>query len=318
MPSEFSHQPVLVEEVLAGLLPEDGGRYVDGTLGGGGHAAAVLGACSPRGWLFGCDRDADALAAAAGRLVEYRGRFQLRQMNFEGLCGWVEAGSCDGVLLDLGVSSPQLDWAERGFSFQSDGPLDMRMDRRQGRTAADWVNEAGSGELEQVFRELGEEPAARRLARAIEQERQKGRFETTRQLAALAERVNPRGGRRIHPATRMFQALRMVVNDELASLRRGLAAAMTVLRPGGRLAVITFHSVEDRVVKAFGNENARGYEISGEVDIPELRRPIPPRLRWVVRKAIQPSAAEVEANPRARSAQLRLMERLACGSQTSN
>lgn len=286
------------------------GRYVDGTLGGGGHAWGILKATGPTGWLFGCDRDGDAVMAASERLAEFAGRFQLRRMAFEGMAGWIEPASCDGVLLDLGVSSPQLDRGDRGFSFQVDGPLDMRMDRRQTLTAADLVNGASADELERIFREAGEEPAARRLARSIEQERKKGRFESTRQLALLAERVNPRFGRRAHPATRMFQALRMVVNDELGGLRRGLGAALTVLRPGGRLAVITFHSGEDRVVKAFGNEHARGYVIEGVVDVPELRRPVPPRLRWVVRKAIPPSAVEQEANPRSRSAQLRLMEKL--------
>jgi len=194
----------------------------------------------------------------------------------------------------------------------------MRMDQRQTLTAADVVNGETADELERIFRELGEEPAARRLARAIEQERRKGRLETTRQLAALAERVNPRLGRRVHPATRVFQALRMHVNDELGCLRRGLGAALGVLKPGGRLAVITFHSGEDRVVKAFGNEHARGYVIEGEVDVPELRRPVPPKLCWVVRKAVQPGAEELEGNPRARSAQLRLLEVKGCACQASS
>lgn len=309
----FSHQPVLVEEIVQGLALAPGGRRVDGTVGGGGHAAELLERTGPTGWLFGCDRDGDALRAAGERLREFAGRFQLRLGNFSALDEWIEPESCDGVLLDLGVSSPQLDWAERGFSFQADGPLDMRMDRRQSQTAADWVNEASAEALEEIFRYLGEEPETRRLARSIERERSKGRFETTRQLATMIERISPRRGRRLHPATRVFQALRMAVNDEIGSLRQGLASALRVLRPGGRLAVITFHSVEDRVVKVFGQENARGYVVEGEVDVPELRRPVAPKLRWVVRKAIQPAEAEVDTNPRARSAQLRLMEKLSCG-----
>ena len=307
---EYCHNPVLVAEVLSALDPRPGGRYADGTVGGGGHAAAILRASAPTGWVFGCDHDGAALEAAARRLAEFAGRFELRQGNFANLADWIPAGSCDGVLLDLGVSSPQLDWAERGFSFQQDGPLDMRMDRGQAITAADLVNGAAREELTRIFRDLGEEPEARRLARVIEDERRFRRFETTRQLAELAERVSPRRGRRIHPATRMFQALRMAVNDEIGSLRRGLGAALQVLRPGGRLAVITFHSIEDRVVKEFGRERSRDYVISGDVDVPELRRPTAPQLKWVRRKAFVPGPAEVEANPRARSARLRVMEKL--------
>jgi 16S rRNA (cytosine1402-N4)-methyltransferase len=213
-------------------------------------------------------------------------------------------------LLDLGVSSPQLDRAERGFSFQAEGPLDMRMDGRQGKTAAEWIDGASAEDLERVFREYGEEPEARRLARAIERERLLRRFETTRQLASLVERLKPRRGRRLHPATRVFQALRMVVNDEVDSLRAGLEAARRLLLPGGRLVVITFHSVEDRILKAFGDQQARAYEFPGEVDIPELRRPVVPGMRWCPRRAIPPSQEEIRENPRARSAHLRVLEKL--------
>jgi 16S rRNA (cytosine1402-N4)-methyltransferase len=314
---EYVHEPVLLAEVLAGLRPRRGGRYVDGTVGGGSHAAALLGATGPDGWLFGCDRDADALVAAGRRLAVYAGRYQLRQLNYAELGEWIEPASCDGVLLDLGVSSVQLDWAERGFSFRGDGPLDMRMDRRQGLTAAEVVNTWPAENLAQVFWELGEEPGGRRLARAIERERGKVRFETTRQLAGFIERLCPRAGRRIHPATRAFMALRMVVNDELGSLRRGLDAALRLLRSAGRLAVITFHSVEDRVVKEFGREATRDYAVSGGVDIPELRRPMAPRLSWVMRKAVRPTVAEQQTNPRARSAQLRLMERTSHGATST-
>ena len=186
----------------------------------------------------------------------------------------------------------------------------MRMDRRQTLTAAALVNGASRDELAEIFFGLGEEHEARRLARAIEGERLKRRFETTRQLASFIERVKPRRGARVHPATKVFQALRMAVNDELGALRAGLAAALEVVKPGGRIAVITFHSVEDRVVKEFGKAEAREYEVAGAVDVPELRRPRVARLRWVNRKSIVPAEAERVENPRSRSARLRVMERL--------
>ena len=300
----------MVSEVLAALRPRPGGRYADGTLGGGGHAAALLAASSPDGWLSGCDRDGAAVAAATERLADFTGRFELRRGNFTELADWVPPGSCDGVLLDLGVSSPQLDEAGRGFSFLHDGPLDMRMDQQQTVTAAQLVNTASAAELAKIFWEYGDEPAARRFARAIEHDRQRRWFETTKQLAGLIERLLPRHGKKTHPATRVFQALRMAVNDELSSLRSGLAAACLLLKPGGRLAVITFHSLEDRTVKEFGREQTRDYTFAGEVDVPELRRPSVPRLRWVQRKAIRAGAAEVDGNPRARSAQLRVLEKI--------
>jgi len=306
----YAHNPVMVAEVLAALNPKPGRRYADGTVGGAGHAAAILKASAPTGWLFGCDRDDAALQLAAVRLAEFEGRYELRRGNFAELADWFELESGDGVLLDLGVSSPQLDCAERGFSFQQDGPLDMRMDRRQSLTAAQLVNEAGTEDLMRIFRDLGEEPEARRLARAIESERRLRRFETTRQLAELIERISPRRGKRAHPATRVFQALRMAVNDEIGSLRRGLEAAMKILKPGGRLTVITFHSIEDRVVKEFGRGRSRDYVVRGDVDVPELREPAAPDLKWVSRRAVQPSPDEIAANPRARSAQLRVMERI--------
>ncbi len=317
--TRFIHKPVMVAEVLNALRPKPGGRYVDGTLGGAGHAEAMLAASSPTGWLFGSDRDGAAVEAARERLAPYAGRFELRQGNFADLTGWVPAGSCDGVLLDLGVSSPQLDDAARGFSFQQDGPLDMRMDRQQALTAAELVNSASAEELAKILWELGGERDARRLARAIARERASRRFETTRQLAELVEsRVAGRRGRKTHPATRVFQALRLVVNDEIGSLKRGLAAALAVLKPGGRLAVITFHSLEDRVVKAFGRARAQDYTFTGGVDVPELREPRAPELKWVTRKAVKPGAAELADNPRSRSAQLRVMEKLESFSSSSS
>src|SRR6516162_7019451 len=251
----------MLSEVLAALRPTAEGRYVDATLGGGGHAAAILAASSPNGWLYGCDRDGEAVEAALQRLAEFEGRFELRQLNFGELTGWVPAGSCDGAVMDLGVSSPQLDQGARGFSFQQEGPLDMRMDRRQALTAAELVNAAGPDELAKIFWELGGERDSRRFARAIARAREERRFETTRQLAEFIERLAPRRGRKAHPATKVFQGLRIAVNDEIGALRRGLAGALMVLRPGGRLAVITFHSLEDRVVKEFGRTSARDYTV---------------------------------------------------------
>jgi 16S rRNA (cytosine1402-N4)-methyltransferase len=322
---EFKHKPVMVGEVLEALRlgrrrsadPTESGRrstdpslWVDGTLGGGGHAAEILRASAPGGRLIGFDRDAMAIEAAEKALREFAGRYELRHGNFSELADTIERGSCDGVLLDLGVSSPQLDQAGRGFSFQQEGPLDMRMDRRQAVTAAELVNALSERELARIFREFGDEPQAGRFARAIVQDRVRSRFETTTQLSRLIERLSPRHGSKRHPATRVFQALRMAVNDEGRSLRSGLAAACTCLRSGGRLAVITFHSLEDRIVKEFGREKARDYTFDGEVDVPELRKPVAPVMKWVQRKAIRPSEEEVRENPRARSAQLRVLEKI--------
>ena len=308
--SAYAHVPVMVTELLAGLQPRSGGRYADGTVGGGGHASAILEASAPEGWLFGCDRDEEAVAAAQRRLAGFAGRFELRQLNFAELDLWIEPESCDGVLLDLGTSSHQLDVAERGFSFQQDGPLDMRQDRRQAWTAADLVNTTDAEELARIFWEYGGERQARRLARGIERERAAGRIETTGRLAAIVARLSPRRGSRTHPATQVFQALRIAVNDEIGSLRRGLAAAVRILKPGGRLAVITFHSLEDRVVKEFGREKTRDYTVEGETDVPELRKPCRPEMNWVQRKAVRPGAAESAANPRSRSAQLRVLQKV--------
>lgn len=309
--SAFQHSPVLLAEVLAALQPKDGGIYADGTLGGAGHAAAMLEASRPTGWLYGSDRDGAAVAAATERLAaRFAGRFEVRRARFSELADWVPHGSCDGVLLDLGVSSPQLDRAERGFSFQADGPLDMRMDDRDRMTAADLVNELPAAELADIFWRYGDERESRRFARAIEQDRQVRKFRTTRDLASLIERLSPRAGKKSHPATKVFQALRIAVNDEIGEVERGLEGALEILKPGGRLAVITFHSLEDRVVKRFGQRLARDYDVPGEVDVPELRTPRTPTVRLVQRKPVVPGDAELQANPRARSAQLRVMEKI--------
>lgn len=300
----------MTAEVLDALRPRNGGRCVDGTVGGAGHAAAILRASSPTGWLYGCDRDGAAVEAAKRRLAEFAGRFDIRQGNYADLAGWVPPASCDGVLLDLGLSSLQLDAAERGLSFQRDGPLDMRFDQRQPLTAGELVNTASVEELAKIFWELGGEREARRLARAVAQAREVRRLETTLQLAELAEKCAPRRGKKSHPATKVFQALRMAVNDEIGSLERGLCGALEVLKPGGRLVVLTFNSLEDRIVKGFGRARARDYTFTGGVDVPELREPRRPELEWVSRKAIKPGAAELADNPRCRSAQLRIMQKV--------
>ncbi|MBI3867724.1 MAG: 16S rRNA (cytosine(1402)-N(4))-methyltransferase RsmH [Verrucomicrobia bacterium] len=306
------HQPVLLRETLEalGVDARPDGRWLDATLGRAGHAMAILEKSAPHGTLVGVDRDADAIAESAVRLERFAGRFELRHANFAELADVAPPGSFDGVLMDLGVSSPQLDSAERGFSFQREGPLDMRMDRRQGLTAAEVVNRCGETELAGIFWKLGEERASRRIAKAIVAERRQRLFQTTTQLAALIERVCPRSGRKTHPATRVFQALRCHVNSEGCSLTSGLAAACALLKPLGRLVVITFQSLEARAVKDFGNERSRDYEFDGPVDVPELRRPRSPELRWIERKAVMPTPEEEATNPRARSAQLRALEKL--------
>jgi len=301
----------MAAEVLAALKPRPNSRYADGTLGGAGHAARILAASSPTGWLSGCDRDGVAVETAKARLAEqFAGRFEIRRGNFSELAEWVPPASCDGVLLDLGVSSPQLDRAERGFSFMQDGPLDMRMDDRQPVTAADLVNGESADALAKIFWEFGDERDSRRFAKAMVHDRALRKFETTKQLADLIERLAPRHGKKAHPATKVFQALRIAVNDEIGSLKRGLEGAVKILKPGGRLAVITFHSLEDRVVKEFGRERARDYTFAGEVDVPELRTPCVPELKWVSRKAILPGEVELKENSRSRSAQLRVLEKI--------
>jgi 16S rRNA (cytosine1402-N4)-methyltransferase len=306
----FSHQPVMVKEVLEALQPAPGQLFLDGTLGGGGHSARILDATSPDGKVIGLDRDAQAVEAAGQKLSRYGSRLQIHHANFSEMARFASPESCNGVLLDLGVSSPQIDLAERGFSFQQAGPLDMRMDRREPVTAADIVNTWPNEELANLFWELGGERESRRLARAIEKRRKVQAFTTTEDLAGFISSQMPRGKQRIHPATRVFQALRIEVNHELEALETGLNAAWRVLKSGGRFAVITFHSLEDRMVKNFGRSKERNYTVKGEVDLPEFRTPREPEGRWISRKAILPSEEEIRGNPRARSAQLRVLEKL--------
>jgi len=304
-----SHVPVLLAETLEGLRVLEEGIYLDGTYGRGGHARAVLARLGPKGRLLVMDRDPDAIADAE-RELGADPRVAIRHASFAELSDWEETKSgLDGVLFDLGVSSPQLDEPSRGFSFQADGPLDMRMDPTRGSSAADWLAGASDAEIADVLWQLGEERMSRRIARAIVSARDAAPLKTTRQLADLVAKTIGHRERNKHPATRTFQALRIFINDELGQLERGLEAATSRLKPGGRLAVISFHSLEDRVVKQF----IRGAEA------PRVRRGLPqpetaPSPLVAIGKAIFASESEVEANPRARSAVLRVAERRADGS----
>lgn len=305
------HIPVMLGEAVEGLAVQAGGRYLDGTFGRGGHARAVLSRLGPGGRLLLMDRDPAAIAAAR---AEFAGdsRVAIRHANFSSLAEWDEtAAGLDGVLLDLGVSSPQLDEAARGFSFMADAPLDMRMDPSQGESAADFLARAGEREIADVLWHYGEERHSRRIARAIVADRDAGPFTRTGQLAALIERVVGRREPGKHPATRSFQALRIRVNGELDALQQGLDAALERLRPGGRLAVISFHSLEDRVVKLFIRDH------SGRVQNSRRGPPVPaaPARLAAVGKAQFPSDAEQAANPRSRSAVLRVAEKLAEGAR---
>ena len=305
----FVHLPVLAKEVIEGLCPKKNGRYADGTIGGGGHAEMILKA-GAGSWLGGSDRDDAAVEAASSRLAPFGKRVDVRHGLFANLTDWILMGTLDGVLLDLGVSSHQLDEPIRGFSIDKDGPLDMRMDGRQNETAEDWVNTRTAENLAKIFWELGGERHSRRIASAIIRQRKKAPIKTTIELAGVIEKVCPRKGRKTHPATRTFQALRMAVNDEARELQEGLPLVVSLLKPGGRLAVITFHSGEDRAVKQFGREETRDYDVQGEKDVPDLRVQRSARMRWVNRKAIRATEEEKAKNPRARSAQLRVLEKL--------
>lgn len=303
------HVPVLIEEVLEVLAPSPGGFYVDGTFGRGGHTARLLQAIGASGRVLAVDRDPAAIAAGRERFAD-ESRLELVQASFADLERLVRERAPDrpvlGVLLDLGVSSPQIDDPARGFSFMRDGPLDMRMDPTRGESAAEWLARVDERELQLVIAELGEERFAGRVAAAIVRARGEQPIERTVQLAEIVQRaVRTRDGK--HPATRTFQALRMVVNDELGQLRRALEAAFAVLSPGGRLAVISFHSLEDRIVKQFIRTKSTVDPVfAGLPVIPASARPL---MREVGRKR-RAGPDELERNPRARSAVLRTAERL--------
>jgi 16S rRNA (cytosine1402-N4)-methyltransferase len=303
-----AHVPVMLNEVLEAIEPRDGARYVDGTFGGGGYARGLLEAanCS----VLGIDRDPDAIARGEHLAAQYGGRLALVQGNFSEMDSLLaESGQTptDGVVLDLGVSSFQLDEAERGFSFREDGPLDMRMSRT-GQSAADLVNTADEKALTDILRRYGEEHQARRIARAVIAARPLTR---TRELAdVVSAALGPAAKREpIHPATRTFQALRIYLHDELGELERGLSAAERVLKTGGRLAVVAFHSLEDRIVKRFLSERSR--PAAGSRHAPEPRNRTPQTFRLVWHGVRTPRLEEIARNPRARSARLRAAERVA-------
>lgn len=301
--SEILHAPVMLKEALAALSPKAGEFHVDATLGAGGYSRAILQAADCRVAAF--DRDPAAIAHARSWADEFGGRLELIERPFaeieEGLCG-IGVDSIDGAVFDLGVSSMQLDEAARGFSFRADGPLSMRMDGRK-PDAADIVNRGEAGDLALVFKTYGEERHAARIARAILRERERAPIESTRRLAEIVARAAPaRPQDKIHPATRVFQALRIFVNDELGQLAQALAAAERLLRPAGRLVVVTFHSLEDRIVKRFFADRA------GSAAAPSRHAPrgeSAPATFSLLNKVLEPSDAEVAANPRARSARLR-------------
>ena len=306
------HVPVLKDETLGLLVTGADGRYIDGTLGLGGHTEAILERTAPDGRVLGIDRDTEALARARQRLASFGDRVTFAHGNYADMDDLASASSfrdVDGILLDLGVSSLQLDDAARGFSFLRDGPLDMRMDATSGLTAADLVNGMGEKELADLIYRLGEEPASRRIAAAIVRERAREPIRTTARLASIVS--DAKGGRagRTHPATQTFQALRMAVNAEIEGIRRGLAGALGLLRPGGRLAVITFHSLEDREVKhCFRAHVAREESLPGGGSRTVGETPF---VKLVNRKPIVPGDPECRRNPRARSAKLRVVERTA-------
>ena len=304
------HQPVLLAEALAGLNLQTGGCYLDATFGRGGHAAAILAALGPAGRLLALDRDPAAERCALARFGT-DARFAFVRSSFGQLGQIITekglAGCLDGVLFDLGVSSPQFDDPARGFSFSRNGPLDMRMDPDAGISAAVWLARVEEAELDRVLAEWGEERFHRRIARALIAARQRAPITTTAQLAELVAAAVPTREPGQHPATRAFQAIRIAVNDELGQLQAALPRAVQALAPGGRLAVISFHSLEDRVVKRFMRDQARGRE--WPLDLPVQGRPEGMTLRLIGR-AVRPNTAEIAANPRARSAVLRVAERL--------
>jgi 16S rRNA (cytosine1402-N4)-methyltransferase len=302
------HQPVLYQEIIHALRPTSPGLYVDGTVGAGGHARGILEACAPAGRLLGFDLDPQALAIAREILAPYGDRVRLVQASYTSLTQTLKEldwGPAQGILLDLGVSSMQLDTPERGFSFQQEAPLDMRFGPSQGLTAETLVNSLPEAELADIIYRYGEERHSRRIAQAIVQARP---LKTTRQLAEVIAKAAGRSGERIHPATRTFQALRIAVNDELEAVESVLPQALEALAPGGRLAVIAFHSLEDRIVKEFMRRESRDC-------ICPPRQPVctcghKAKIKEINRKPIQAGDQEIRENPRARSARLRVAEKL--------
>jgi 16S rRNA (cytosine1402-N4)-methyltransferase len=304
----MGHLPVLYHEVLDTLNPNPGGKYVDGTVGGGGHAAGILERSSPDGLLLGLDRDPAALKIAQSQLEEFGKRAVLIHSSYSKLKSHLNNlnwNTVDGILLDLGVSSMQLDTPEKGFSFRFDGPLDMRFDPSQGTSAGDLVNHLSKSELQDLIFTYGEERKSRKIADAIIANRP---LETTRELAEVIEKVIGKTPSRIHPATRTFQALRIAVNNELEVLEAFLPTAMESLNPGGRLAIIAFHSLEDRIVKNFFRRESRDCICPPE--LPQCMCEHKAQLKEITRRPIRPEEKEIELNPRARSAKLRVGEKI--------
>ena len=307
----YTHVPVLLDEALAALDVREGGCYLDGTFGRGGHSTAILGRLGPRGRLIALDRDPQALSAGRAQFAD-EPRMTLRHASFDRMSAVAEElgvkGEVSGVLLDLGVSSPQLDDASRGFSFSQEGPLDMRMDTTSGTTAAQWIARASERDIAQVIKAFGQDRFAKLIARAIVAHRKEKPITTTKELAEIIANAVPKHEPGKHPATRTFQAIRIALNGELAQLEEALKQSLLVLRPGGRLCVISFHSLEDTMVKQFMQHNSREDEVyAGLPDVPAHARPKLKRIG----KAVHPTEAEIERNPRARSAVLRTAERLA-------
>ncbi len=314
MIKEFFHQAVLLNAAVDGLAVGHEGIYVDGTFGRGGHASLILSRLNDCGRLYAIDKDPDAVGAAQ-ELLGADSRFAITQGSFSMLAQhaqkWDVAGKINGVLLDLGVSSPQLDDAERGFSFSSDGPLDMRMDPDAGISAAEWLTTAKVSDITQVLRKYGDERFAKRIATAIVAAREIQPITTTAQLSTIISEANPRWEKKKHPATRSFQAIRIFINQELDDLESCLDQVLDVLAPGGRLSVISFHSLEDRIVKRFMRKQARGDDFPPDLPIPQSL--LNPKLK-LIGKAIRASDEEVAQNPRARSAVLRIAEKVGVAS----
>ena len=308
--ADSQHITVLLKEAVAALVTDTSGFYVDGTFGRGGHSALIMQQLSADGRLLGIDKDLAAIATAKTRFAD-DARFAIAHGSFAELAQFVAerdmTGKVAGVLLDLGVSSPQLDEAERGFSFMQDGPLDMRMDQTRGQSAAEWVNTASEDDITWVFKEYGEERFAKRMARAIITERQKTPFTRTKHLAEVIKEANPAWEKGKHPATRAFQAIRIQVNNELTDLDSVLEQALAVLAPGGRLVVISFHSLEDRAVKRFIRRQELGDPVPKGLPVRDDQ--LNKRMRSLG-KAIKASDEEVNANVRSRSAVMRVAEKL--------
>lgn len=310
MAGEFSHHPVLLKEAIDALKIKASGNYIDGTFGRGGHAGEILKQLGPKGSLLAIDKDEEAVAEARCQF-EQDNRFYIERGTFALLAQIAKArnsmGKIDGILLDLGVSSPQLDNPERGFSFRQDGPLDMRMDRSVGVSAAQWLAHASDKEIAAVLKEYGEEKFARRIARAIVSHRETAPIESTGQLAQIIADASPSHEKNKDPATRSFQAIRIYINNELGDLKNCLSEVLDVLAVGGRLVVISFHSLEDRIVKRFMREQCRGDEFPA--GLPVTHSQLKPKLH-IVNKVVRASDEEIAMNPRARSAVLRVAEKI--------